>query len=49
MEKLTVELGARSYPILIGDGLIREFCEHVAPKLKRPRTLIVTDSHVADH
>jgi hypothetical protein len=24
MEKLTVDLGSRSYPILIGDGLIRD-------------------------
>lgn len=48
MEKLTVELGARSYPILIGDGLLAEIGAHVAPLLKRPRTMIVTDSHVAD-
>ena len=49
MEQLTVDLGARSYPILIGDGLIRSIGEHVAPLLKRPRTMIVTDTHVADH
>eukprot|EP01034_Spumella_vulgaris_P033741 gene33742-41625_t len=49
MEQLTVDLGARSYPILIGDGLIRSIGEHVAPLLKRPRTMIVTDAHVADH
>lgn len=49
MEQLTVELGARSYPVLIGDGLIREIGAHVAPLLKRPRTMIVTDTHVADH
>ena len=49
MEELTVELGSRSYPILIGDGLIRQLGAHVAPLLKRPRTLIVTDRHVADH
>ena len=30
MEQLTVDLGARSYPILIGDGLIRSIGEHVA-------------------
>ena len=41
METLTVELGARSYPILIGDGLIRKIGEHVAPLLKRPRTMII--------
>ena len=49
MEKLTVELGSRSYPILIGDGLLEEIGRLVAPLLKRPRTMIVTDSHVADH
>lgn len=49
MERLTVELGARSYPILIGDGLIRDMAQHVAPLLKRPRTMIVTDRHVAAH
>src|SRR3546814_14650602 len=46
MESLTVELGSRSYPILIRDGLIREIGEPVAPLLKRPRTMIVTDAHV---
>lgn len=49
MERLTVELGSRSYPILIGDGLIGEIGRHVAPLLKRPRTMIVTDEHVAPH
>lgn len=49
MEQLTVELGTRSYPILIGDGLLRDIGRHVAPLLKRPRVMIVTDSHVADH
>ncbi|MGN6689724.1 MAG: 3-dehydroquinate synthase, partial [Sphingopyxis sp.] len=49
MERLTVDLGSRSYPILIGDGLIREIGRHVAPLLKRPRTMIVTDEHVAPH
>ena len=49
MEKLTVDLGKRSYPILIGDGLIREIGTCAAPMLKRPRTMIITDMHVADH
>jgi 3-dehydroquinate synthase len=49
MESLTVELGSRSYPILIGDGLLREIGRHVAPLLRRPRTFIVTDEHVAAH
>ncbi|APZ98929.1 3-dehydroquinate synthase [Sphingopyxis sp. QXT-31] len=49
MERLTVDLGSRSYPILIGDGLLDEIGTHVAPLLKRPRTMIVTDEHVAPH
>ncbi|KTE28022.1 MULTISPECIES: 3-dehydroquinate synthase [unclassified Sphingopyxis] len=49
MERLTVDLGSRSYPILIGDGLIRDIGAHVAPLLRRPRTMIVTDSNVAPH
>lgn len=48
MTRLTVELGARSYPILIGEGLLDELGAQVAPLLKRPRTMIVTDTHVAD-
>ena len=48
MTRLTVELGARSYPILIGEGLLDALGAHVAPLLKRPRTMIVTDTHVAD-
>jgi 3-dehydroquinate synthase len=49
MERLTVDLGSRSYPILIGDGLLAEIGAHVAPLLRRPRTMIVTDEHVAPH
>src|SRR3546814_17640875 len=48
MERLTVELGARSYDIVIGDGLLDAVGAQVAPRLKRPRTMIVTDAHVAD-
>ncbi|SNT00751.1 3-dehydroquinate synthase [Sphingopyxis indica] len=48
MQRLTVELGSRSYPILIGDGLLEKIGAHVAPLLRRPRTMIVTDEHVAD-
>jgi 3-dehydroquinate synthase len=49
MQQLTVELGKRSYPILIGDGLLDDIGRHVAPLLGRPRTMIVTDAHVAEH
>src|SRR3546814_10952671 len=43
MERLTVELGARSYDIVIGDGLLDAVGAQVAPRLKRPRTMIVTE------
>lgn len=49
MQRLTVALGARSYDILIGDGLLADVGSHVAPLLRRPRTMIVTDDHVAPH
>lgn len=49
MQSLTVALGARSYEIRIGDGLLAETGKHIAPLLRRPRTLIVTDEHVAPH
>ena len=44
--RVTVELGDRSYPILIEDGLLARAAEHLAP-LSRGRTMaIVTDDHV---
>src|SRR3546814_4128586 len=45
MESLTVELGSRSYPILIGDGLIRDIGEHVAPLLKDRKSTRLNSSH----
>lgn len=51
MRELTVELGDRSYPIYIGEGLLQEassyFIKHGISK-KSP-LLIITDSHVADY
>jgi 3-dehydroquinate synthase len=49
MQRLTVALGARSYDILIGDNLLADVGVLVAPLLRRPRTMIVTDAHVAPH
>ena len=43
-----VELGERSYDILVGATLLAEAGRHIAPVLKQPRTLIVTDQNVAD-
>ena len=44
---VTVPLGARSYPILIGNRLIDRAGALIAPYLARPRVHIVTDAHVA--
>lgn len=46
-ERLTVELGERSYDILVGEQLIATAGAQLAPLLKSPRVLVVTDSTVA--
>jgi 3-dehydroquinate synthase len=46
-EKLTVALGARSYDIAIGRGLMAEAALHLRPLLKQPKVIIVTDEPVA--
>jgi 3-dehydroquinate synthase len=46
-QTVEVALGARSYDILVGDGLLARAGALVAPLLRRPRTVIVTDSVVA--
>ncbi|HIF08956.1 MAG TPA: 3-dehydroquinate synthase [Sneathiellales bacterium] len=43
---ITVELGARSYDILIGRNLVADAGNLVKPYLKRPRAVIVTDKTV---
>ena len=42
-----VALGDRAYDIIIGTDVLAEAGRHIAPLLKRPKTAIVTDSHVA--
>jgi 3-dehydroquinate synthase len=46
-ERLRVELGPRSYDIVIGGGLLREAGALLAPVLQQKRAVIVTDEHVA--
>ena len=46
--EITVELGARSYGIHIGPGLVDRADLFVQPFLKRQKTVIVTDKNVAD-
>ncbi len=47
MEKLTVDLGDRSYPILIGDNLIRTAARHIHPILTGNKIVVVSDENVA--
>ncbi len=48
MNTVAVNLGARSYKVDIGPGLIAEAGTRIAPFLKRPRVAVVTDDQVAD-
>ncbi|MEY3906443.1 MAG: hypothetical protein RIR59_1266 [Pseudomonadota bacterium] len=45
---VNVALGARSYDILIGNGLIDTADRCIAPLLAGRRPIIITDTHVAD-
>ncbi|MFM1652710.1 3-dehydroquinate synthase [Brevibacillus sp. B_LB10_24] len=49
--KLTVELGERSYPILIGEGLLQQISALLAERgvSSASKLLVVTDSNVAAH
>jgi 3-dehydroquinate synthase len=46
-EKLTVALGARSYDIHVGRGLLAQAAGYLRPLLKQPKVIIVTDEPVA--
>ena len=46
-DTVSVALGNRAYDIHIGEGLLQEAGNYVAPLLKRPFTAIVTDENVA--
>jgi len=47
MKTVHVDLEARSYDILIGQGLIADAPAHLAPHLHRAKVAIVTDENVA--
>jgi 3-dehydroquinate synthase len=47
--EVAVDLGERSYPISIGEGLLAHAGGMISPLLKRPLTAIVTDENVARH
>jgi 3-dehydroquinate synthase len=46
-ERVRVELGSRSYDILIGRNLISTAAQHLSPLLGRRHVVIVTDANVA--
>jgi len=47
VDTVHVALGARSYDVLVGEGLLAQAGALLRPMLKRPRTVIVTDANVA--
>ncbi len=49
MNRVTVELGERSYEVRIGSGLIDRAGAEIAPLLRRKRVAVVTDETVAPH
>lgn len=46
MTAVTVNLGERSYDILIGENLLKQAAVHITPHLKAKRVAIVTDENV---
>lgn len=48
-QTVRVALGDRAYDIQVGGGLLERAGEHIAPLLRRPFAVIVTDEHVAKH
>ncbi len=47
--RVRVDLGSRSYDILIGAGLLQEAASRIAAVTPKARTIIVTDANVARH
>ena len=47
VEQITVDLGQRSYDILIGPGLVDSAGAQIASRLTTPRAFIITDTNVA--
>ncbi len=47
-ERLSLDLGPRSYDILVGDTLLSEAGRLMAPVLRRPKVFIITDQTVAE-
>ncbi len=48
-ETVRVDLGGRSYDILIGNGLVSDAGRHIAARMEGVRAAVITDEHVAVH
>ncbi len=48
-EELTVDLGERSYRILVGTGLIRNAGAAIRPLIRDSRAIVVTDRHLEEN
>jgi len=48
-QKITVALNEHSYDIQVGDGLLDQAGQLIAPLLNRPRTVVISDENVARH
>jgi 3-dehydroquinate synthase len=46
-ETVRVELGPRSYDIVVGDDVLATAGKIMAPVLRHPRVIVVTDDNVA--
>ena len=46
-DKIHVALGARSYDIIVGGGLLANAGDHIAPLLALPRAMLISDENVA--
>jgi 3-dehydroquinate synthase len=47
-ETIRVDLGARSYDVVIGTGLLAQAAGYVRPLLARPKVAVITDQTVAE-
>lgn len=47
IETVAVDLGARSYAVRVGPGLIAQAGKEIGPLLRRPRVAVLTDERVA--
>jgi 3-dehydroquinate synthase len=45
-ERITVDLGGRSYDVVVGSGLVDDAGRHLGPLLRQPRAIVVTDETV---